>query len=80
MHREPFPLIAVGVSLILLSCSNAPTGPEPVEPITPGVNCSINTDLVFDGGVGVDGIPALTNPPWPESSTSRPASCGKATA
>ena len=63
MHREPFPLIAVGVSLILLSCSNAPTGPEPVEPITPGVNCSINTDLVFDGGVGVDGIPALTNPP-----------------
>ena len=62
MRSKPLSLAAAGVSL-LLSCSDAPTGPEPVAPVDLGPNCSINTDLVFDGGVGMDGIPALTNPP-----------------
>ena len=62
MHPRPLSLAAAGVSL-LLSCSDAPTGPEPSQPTDLGPNCSINADLVFDGGVGVDGIPALTNPP-----------------
>lgn len=62
MRSTPLPLAAAGVSL-LLSCSDAPTGPEPTAPVDVGPNCSINTDLVFDGGVGVDGIPALIDPP-----------------
>ena len=62
MRSKLPPLAAAGASL-LFSCSDAPTGPEPTTPVDLGPNCSINTDLVFDGGVGVDGIPALTNPP-----------------
>lgn len=62
MRSKPLSLAAAGLSL-LLSCSDAPTGPEPTAPVDLGPNCSISTDLVFDGGVGVDGIPALTNPP-----------------
>ena len=63
MQPRSLSLTAAGVALVLLSCSDAPTGPEPTAPVDVGPNCSINTDLVFDGGVGVDGIPALTNPP-----------------
>lgn len=62
MSSRPAPL-AAACAWLLLSCSDAPTGPEPTTPVNVGPNCSINTDLVFDGGVGVDGIPALTNPP-----------------
>ena len=62
MHPRS-PLLAAAAVLLLLSCSDAPTGPEAATPADVGPNCSINTDLVFDGGVGMDGIPALTNPP-----------------
>ena len=62
VRTRPLSLVAAGVSL-LLSCSDAPTEPEPTQPVDAGLDCSINTDLVFDGGVGVDGIPALTDPP-----------------
>lgn len=62
MHPRP-PLLAAAAVSLLLSCSDAATGPEPTTSVDLGPNCSIDTDLVFDGGVGVDGIPALTNPP-----------------
>ncbi len=59
MRSKTLPLVAVALSL---SCSDAPTGVEPAPPVDAGIACSVNTDLIFDGGVGVDGIPALTNP------------------
>ncbi len=49
---------------LLAGCSSEPStglGSE-APPVNIGTQCSIPTDEIFDGGVGRDGIPALSNP------------------
>ena len=48
-------------TLALAACGG-PEIVESVENVQFDLTCSIPLDQIFDGGVGVDGIPALTNP------------------
>ncbi|MFB6230493.1 MAG: DUF3179 domain-containing protein [Salinibacter sp.] len=52
-------------SLVLGGCDSGPSGPQEQDSDS-GFNlenCTIPADRLVDGGVGKDGIPALTNPP-----------------
>lgn len=57
-------LMVVGGLLLLLSgCDSESDGPAPGTPPGPaGASCAIPTSNFADGGVGKDGIPALTDP------------------
>ncbi len=55
-----WPAIFAVAFLSACTSDTTPLGSPP--PVTVGGECSIPTDQIFDGGVGRDGIPALTNP------------------
>ena len=53
----------LGAALLAAGCSVAPTNNNPDAPsVEGGWDCSIPLGLIQDGGVGLDGIPALTDP------------------
>ena len=57
-------LLASAATATLIGCSGGSDGGSgPTEP-DPNANlvCNISTDKIFNGGVGRDGIPSLTNP------------------
>ena len=61
-------LIATGL-LAISGCTDTapPTGderssPRPAEAVVPTLSCNLTPDVVFAGGPGRDGIPALVNP------------------
>ena len=66
-------VLMAGVLLLTLASCDASVEPEldhsgvPInlndDPPDPSTGCIVPTDLFADGGVGKDGIPALTNPP-----------------
>ena len=53
-------LLLTVVAAIVTSCTSSSAPPEEAE--GPELACSIPTAEIFSGGVGRDGIPALTNP------------------
>lgn len=61
-HRISFVLVAAA---FLTGCNLPTDGPSGSgeQVFEPGMTCSVPTALLFDGGPGVDGIPALQNPP-----------------
>ncbi len=62
---EPGFLTGAGVVVVVLmaGCSSSGTNPGDVTVLPePELSCSIPDNLIFGGGPGKDGIPALTNP------------------
>src|SRR3989338_5731798 len=57
------PLTAMAMSLCA-ACLAGPTpaGQSPDNPSLEVTECSVPRTLIFDGGAGKDGIPALNNP------------------
>ncbi|MBI4541157.1 MAG: DUF3179 domain-containing protein [Gemmatimonadetes bacterium] len=58
--RNPYRLLA-GLAVVACSDAAVPAGEGGFE--TGSFSCTIPTSEIFDGGVGRDGIPALTDPP-----------------
>lgn len=52
--------LLAGAALLTACSSDGPTGPG--EDASAGLTCSIPQNQIFDGGVGRNGIPALSNP------------------
>jgi hypothetical protein len=53
---------AVGIALLLSMAACAGSGNALGDNFDEGLNCSIPSSEIFNGGPGKDGIPALTNP------------------
>ncbi len=52
----------LGLGSFVWGCSSV-DGTDPSNQVQ-AQNCNIDSSLIFDGGPGKDGIPALTNPEW----------------
>ena len=53
----------LATAFLVAGCSDSPTNSNGDGlPVEGGLNCSIPLNLIQDGGVGLDGIPALTDP------------------
>ncbi len=61
LFRSSWIILLLGATIALPACDLEPssTGPEDGFDLD---NCTISPDRLVDGGVGKDGIPALTNP------------------
>jgi hypothetical protein len=67
MPPEPTQRLLVVVlltGLSLTACDSGPSAPQASEDEFRYGDCRIPTDKIVDGGVGKDGIPALTDPPF----------------
>ena len=66
-HTGPAPAPALLAVVALAACEAGPAEPpgpggSTLNPTVPALQCVVTSDMLFSGGVGRDGIPALVNP------------------